>query len=207
MVFAHCQFETDLWSQGHQYVVGIDEVGRGAWAGPLVIGAVIFPTNSCPNFPLADSKQLSPKKRAKLIPQITSCALAHAIIEVSVQEINEIGVGKACQKGFQQAVKSFNMHPDFVLIDAFKIVGHPLEKQNAIIKGDEQSVSIAAASILAKEYRDNLMRDIHSAEPRFCFDKNVGYGTKDHRAAIGKHGLSTYHRTSYDLGRWLNLGF
>ncbi len=203
MVFAHAQFETELWSQGHHYVVGIDEVGRGAWAGPLVIGAVVFKADNPPQFPLADSKQLSSKKRAKLIPQISSSALAQAIIEVSVQEINEIGVGKACQKGFQRAVQSFDLSPDFVLIDAFKIVGHPLEKQKAIIKGDEQSISIAAASIIAKEYRDNLMRQLHLAEPRYCFDTNVGYGTKEHRDAIGQHGLSSSHRLSYDLSKWV----
>jgi ribonuclease HII len=199
---AHSQFEQEQWNKGYNYVVGIDEVGRGCWAGPAVIGAVIFPKDCLLSFQLADSKKLSPKKRQALVPLIKSAALCHALYEVTLQEINELGVGKAIQNGFAQIVKILSYLPDFVLIDAFKIKEYPSEKQKAIIKGDEQSISIAAASILAKEHRDALMKSVHLSEPRYNFAHNVGYGTKEHRDALAKHGLSAHHRTSFDLTKW-----
>ena len=203
MDFAHNQFETDLWNRGFSSVVGIDEVGRGCWAGPAVVGAVIFPKNFTPLFKLADSKQLSEKKRKQLVPQIKEHAIAHAIHEVPLELINQVGVGKAIQQGFNEILKIISVTADFILIDAFKIKGYPPEKQQAIIKGDQQSISIAAASIIAKEYRDNVMRQLHETEPLYNFKNNVGYGTKEHRDAIAKHGLSLHHRTSFNLSNWI----
>lgn len=203
MVFAHAEYEKAQWKKGYECVVGIDEVGRGCWAGPAVIGAVVFPKNCNPDFQLADSKKLSPKKRQKLVPLIKQYALCHALVEVGVNAINELGVGKAIQQGFTEIINKLSMIPDFVLIDAFKIAGFPEDKQQPIIKGDEQSISIAAASILAKEYRDELMQNLHNDYPHYNFAENVGYGTKEHRDALASYGLSMHHRTSFDLNKWL----
>jgi ribonuclease HII len=202
IVFAHNQIEKSLWSQNKVYIVGIDEVGMGAWAGPLVVGAVIFPVNFTPSFKLADSKQLTAKKRATLVPLIQSTALSYAVVEVVVEEINQHGLAASVQIGYQRAIKALHTPPDFLLIDALKLKSWPADKQQGIIKGDQQSISIAAASILAKQYRDQLMRNLHTLEPRYAFKTNVGYGTKAHRDAIALHGLSQYHRMGYDLTKW-----
>jgi ribonuclease HII len=203
MLLAHNKFESQLWLQDKKYILGIDEVGRGCWAGPLVIGAVMFPQDATLDFPLADSKLLSEKKRLNLDEKIKSSALAYTIVEVPLDEINTKGVGQAAQTGFLTAVQKITPKVDHVLIDAFKIKNYPLDKQTPIIKGDQQSISIAAASIIAKNYRDQLMRNIHPEVPHYNFQKNVGYGTAEHRNAIAKHGLCQYHRISYDLQKWL----
>lgn len=203
MIFADSQFEQPLWDQNKQYIAGIDEVGMGAWAGPLVIGAVIFPVNFIPSFKLADSKQLTKKKRANLVSLIEASATSYAVIEVIVDEINQQGLAASVQIGYQRVIKALKFTPDFLLIDALKLKSWPSDKQQGIIKGDQQSISIAAASILAKEYRDNLMRQLHLVEPRYAFQTNVGYGTQAHRDAIARHGLSSHHRIGYDLTKWL----
>ncbi len=203
MITAHSQFEQTYWTQGKKYIAGVDEVGRGCWAGPAIVGAVIFPADVPLNFELADSKLLTKKKREELVAQIQNAAVSYAISEVPLEYINSVGVGKAIQHGFKTTVQSLSTVPDFILIDAFKIKEYPAEKQLNIIKGDQQSISIAAASIIAKVFRDNLMSQLHKLEPRFGFNQNKGYGTKSHRTAIAQFGLSMYHRTSYNLEKWL----
>jgi ribonuclease HII len=202
MLLAHTQFESKLWSQNIEYIAGIDEVGRGAWAGPMVIGAVIFPLNFHNVEPLADSKLLTEKKRNVLSGYIKSNAIAYCVVEAPIDNINELGIGKSGQIAFLEATKKLNVKPEHVLIDAFKIKNYPETKQTAIIKGDQQSISIAAASIIAKVYRDALMRDLHNSIPEYNFKKNVGYGTKEHRESIARIGLSDHHRKSFNLAKW-----
>ncbi|MDQ3099502.1 MAG: ribonuclease HII [bacterium] len=203
MILAQSQFENIYWSTGKKYIAGIDEVGRGCWAGPAVVGAVVFPQNCKLNFLLADSKLISQKKREELDTLIRQTATACFIAEVSLESINSDGVGNAIQQSFLTVTQSLPLQPDFVLIDAFKIQNYPLHKQSNIIKGDQHSISIAAASIIAKVYRDKKMKELHQSESRFGFDVNKGYGTKLHRDAIAKHGLSIHHRTSFNLHKWI----
>jgi ribonuclease HII len=204
MLAAHCQYEKSLWSQNKKYIVGIDEVGRGAWAGPMIIGAVILPPDIEPPFQLADSKLCTEKRRNIITPKIYEYALSTAIFEVPIEYINQYGIGKSGQYGFYSVLQKLSIQPDHILIDAFKIKEVPAEKQTAIIKGDQLSASIAAASIIAKVYRDKLMRALHLQAPEYSFDKNVGYGTKAHRDSILKNGLSKLHRKSFNLSKWLN---
>lgn len=203
MIFPTLNYEQQLWGSGHNLVCGIDEVGRGSFAGPVVVGAVIFPKD-CPIIEgLTDSKLLSPKKREKFESRIKDQALCWAVAEVSVVVINKVGIGKATQLAFRKVVKNLEESPDFILMDAFYIKHLDRKKQLPIIKGDQKSLSIAAASVLAKVYRDNLMVKLHKIYPQYGFDKHKGYGTKDHREAIAKHGLSKIHRTSFSLQKFL----
>ena len=198
------EFENKLWQQGLSYVAGVDEVGRGCFAGPVVAAAVILPDGFSVTDKINDSKQLSPKVRKELAIIIRKLALAFSIAEVSVQVINDIGIGKAAQKAFVQAVKNLSIQPEHVLIDAFMITDLPKVNQTPIIHGDCLSISIAAASIIAKVYRDELMEKLHPKYTVYDFYSNKGYGTKKHRDAIGKYGLCELHRTSFDLAKFLN---
>ncbi|MBI4039611.1 ribonuclease HII [Candidatus Daviesbacteria bacterium] len=194
--------EQTLWSQGYRLVAGFDEVGRGSWAGPVVVGAVVFPQDCQIHPELKDSKQLSAKKRQQLLEWIKKVALAWAIAETGVDIINKLGIGKATQIAFRKTFTK--IQPDYVLMDAFYIK-HILRKyQKPIIKGDEKCASIAAASILAKVYRDDLMVRLNKTFPQYGFDKHKGYGTRLHQDAIAKYGLSQVHRTSFNLQKFLH---
>lgn len=195
-------YETELWLKGNDYVAGIDEVGRGAWAGPLVIAAVILPKNFFTTLPINDSKKTPKKLRETLAQEIKNIAISYKIVEVSVDDINAQGLAKAGSLGFFEATK-LEIPPDHILIDAFKIKDYPAQNQTAIIKGDQKSLTIAAASIIAKVYRDTLMQELHELAPDYGFNTHVGYGTAFHRQAIKKFGLSKFHRTSYNLSKWL----
>lgn len=198
--------EKDLWQKGYRYVVGLDEAGRGSWAGPVVAAAVIFPTNCRASsltpaqispLRIRDSKQLRGHQRAQLDEFIRRNCLAFTISEISVKTINREGIVKASQRAFRKCLKEIRPVPDFVLIDAFFIKHLAKKNQKPIIKGDQKSLSIAAASIVAKVYRDNLMVKLHQADPRYHFDLHKGYGTKIHQEAIRKYGLSRDHRNTF----------
>jgi ribonuclease HII len=195
--------EIELWEQGYTYIAGVDEVGRGAFAGPVVAAAVILPQN----FPFAseinDSKILSKQKREQLATIIRLYAVSYAIAEVSLIEINRFGIGQAAQKAFSQAIGKLRYLPEYVLIDAFYLNRPHKVKQKAIIHGDGISLTIAAASIIAKVYRDRVMERLHEAFPKYNFANNKGYGTDEHRKMIKKHGLCPLHRTSFDLQKFL----
>lgn len=195
--------EKILWQKGYQFVAGVDEVGRGCFAGPVVTAAVILPQTFTSPTPINDSKKLSPKIRTELAEVIKQQAIAYAIAEVSVEVINQIGIGKATQTAFVQAVKNLSKTPDHILIDAFYIVDLPKANQKPIIRGDGISISIAAASIIAKVYRDELMQKLHTNYTVYDFATNKGYGTQRHREAIGKHGLCEMHRKSFDLSKFV----
>lgn len=193
-------FEKSLWQKGFNYIAGIDEVGRGSWAGPVVAAGVILPKNFTIPQIFGDSKQLKPLLRQKLSKFIEETAVAYFISEVSVGKINKIGVGKASQIAFRKVAKFLTPKPQFILMDAFYIKHLNRKNQLAIKGGDQLSASIASASIIAKVYRDNLMKKLSKAYPQYGFGKHKGYGTKNHQLAIKTHGFSKIHRTSYNLG-------
>lgn len=196
-------YESKLWNQGLRYITGVDEVGRGCFAGPVVAAAVILPSNFNATDKINDSKKLSPKIRRELSKIIKEHAVAFSIAEVSVQIINNVGIGKAAQIAFFNAVKSLGKTPEHILIDAFAIEALPKHNQTAIIHGDSLSISIAAASIIAKVYRDELMEQLHKQYEMYDFFTNKGYGTKKHRDAIRQYGLCDMHRTSFNLTKFL----
>lgn len=197
------QYEQQLWRSGIRIVAGIDEVGRGAFAGPVVVAAVILPHDFSCDLPLHDSKLLSAHKREAVAGIIQQKALSFAIAEISVLWINKLGIGKATQMAFRKSIRLLHQEPDHVLIDAFLVKDYPKEKQTPIVHGDRLSISIAAASIIAKVYRDALMRDLHTKYSVYGFAENKGYGTRSHQEALRVHGLSPMHRTSFALDRFL----
>lgn len=203
MTYPTFQEEQILWNQGFRHVAGVDEVGRGCFAGPIVTAAVILPSNFKSLIPINDSKVLSAKIRSELAQVIKQQAIAYAISEVSVTVINNLGIAKATQQSFRQAVKALIKRPDYILIDAFYIQHLSRKKQKPIIHGDGLSISIAAASIIAKVYRDELMEKLHNRFSEYDFATNKGYGTKKHREAIRQYGLSKIHRTSFKLTKFL----
>jgi ribonuclease HII len=191
-----------LWNQGIAHVAGVDEVGRGCFAGPVVTAAVIMPHNFTATDEINDSKLLSAKKREKLAEIIKKFALAYAIAEIPVAIINAIGIGKATQQAFHLAITKLSLPPEFILMDAFYIQTIAREIQKPIIHGDQKSISIAAASIIAKVYRDELMKKLHALYEVYDFATNKGYGTKKHREAIKQFGLCDLHRTSFNLQKY-----
>jgi ribonuclease HII len=204
MIFPTLEIEQGLWAQGHKLICGLDEVGRGCFAGPVVVGVVVFPQDVVVPEGVADSKLLTPKKRQKLAQEIKEVALEWKIAEVSVEVINQVGIGKAAQLAFKQAVESLENGWDYCLIDAFFINGLDRSKQKPIVGGDKICASISAASIIAKVYRDELMVKLHEQYPEYGFDKHKGYGSKQHQEALKKHGLCSIHRTSFNLDKFLH---
>lgn len=195
--------ESFYWNFGIDHVIGLDEVGRGAFAGPIVAAGVIFK----PGFKhelldkVNDSKLVKPKLREELSVFIKANSI-WAIESVDIEFINKYGIGKANNAVFRKVLKTmlknFNDLNHFILIDGFKIK-HPayFKNQKAIVKGDQKSLSIAAASIIAKVYRDNLMKEASKIYPNYNFAKNKGYGTLEHRNALKIHGISKFHRISF----------
>ena len=204
MILSTLNIETKLWNSGYSLVCGLDEVGRGSFAGPVVVGAVIFPKNCQPIKGIADSKLLKPGQREKLAEAIKKCALAWSVAEITVPTINKVGIGKASQMGFRKAIKSLRIYPDFVLIDAFYVKHLNKKRQKPIKDGDKICASISAASIIAKVYRDKLMKKLHKKYPLYGFGKHKGYGTKIHQEMIRLHGLSRIHRRSFNLDKYIS---
>lgn len=203
MIIPTLQEEQLLWNSGFLNVCGLDEVGRGCFAGPVVTGAVIFKSDSKIPEGIRDSKLLKPETRKKLLQEIKDNCLAWSIGQSSVELINELGIVGATQKAFYQSVQNLNIPPDFLLIDAFFIDGIDKTKQKPIIHGDALCISIAAASIIAKVYRDELMEKLALQYPEYGLEKHKGYGTKQHRDAIKKYGLKDIHRKSFNLSKFL----
>lgn len=203
MFYANSLLEQSLWNQGYPLVCGIDEVGRGCFAGPVVAGAVIFSSVSKIPKGIADSKLLKPRVREDLAERIKESAEAWAVGLVDVLDINRFGIGKSTQMAFRKAIGRLSKLPDFVLIDAFYINHYRKERQRPVKDGDKLSVSIAAASIVAKVFRDKFMEEMDLKFPGYGFSKHKGYGTKFHQAAIKKLGLSNLHRKSFNLSKFL----
>lgn len=188
-------YEVKLSAQGYAFVAGVDEVGRGCLAGPVVACAVILPESGYPDG-IDDSKRLSPEKREWLSERIRGCALAWAVGTASVEEIDSINILRASLLAMKRAVGALAPAPHALLIDGrdrIEWTGH----QRALIGGDRLSVSIAAASILAKVYRDRLMADLDTLYPGYDFAGHKGYGSRAHRQALQSLGLTPLHRKSF----------
>lgn len=190
------KFENELRAEGYKLIAGVDEAGRGSLVGPVVIGAVILPPNLYLER-LNDSKKISAKIREKLFDEITAQAISYSIVEVGIEEIDAVNIYQATKNGMLRAVQNLKVQPEYVLVDAMK-----LELENtparAIIHGDALSATIAAASILAKVYRDRLADEWAKNFPAYGFEKNRGYGTKKHLAAIKNFGFCELHRKSFN---------
>ncbi len=178
------------------YLCGIDEVGRGPLAGPVYAAAVILPKD-CDILYLNDSKKLTEKKREELYDVIMEKAVAVSIGHNNNERIDEINILQATYEAMTMAVNGLSVKPDALLIDAVHIPQLEQYKQVSIIKGDAKSVSIAAASIIAKVTRDRLMKEYAKEYPQYGFDSNKGYGSADHIAAIKKYGPCPIHRKSF----------
>jgi len=188
-------FDSQFRSSGFKLIAGTDEAGRGPLAGPVVIAAVILP-ETYDNFEINDSKKLSENTRLRLAKEIKSVAVCHTIITLGVDIIEELNILKASLHGMKLAIESLTPTPHIVLVDGNKQFSSSI-LQKAIVKGDGTSLSIAAASILAKVERDRIMTEIHSAFPEYGWEKNKGYATASHRRAIVKYGASPHHRPTF----------
>ncbi len=177
---------------------GCDEVGRGCLAGPVVAAAVILPKKFKHKL-LNDSKQVTEEVRLQLDAVIKSEAIAWAIAEVSPQEIDQINILKASFKAMHLALDQLTTTPELLLIDGNRFTPYKSIKHQCIIKGDSKFLSIAAASIIAKNYRDDLMKKLSIDFPEYGWDTNVGYPTPKHRMGIKKVGVSSHHRISFQL--------
>jgi ribonuclease HII len=188
-------YERELWDDGVSFIAGIDEAGRGPLAGPVVAAAVVIP--ECVEFPLVnDSKKLTDKQRRKLRAEIMSVdKVLFSIVEISVDEIEKNNILKATHSAMKKTVLKLDC-ADFALIDGLPVPSFPIPFK-AIVKGDSKSASIAAASILAKVYRDELMEKYAVIYPQYGFEKNKGYGTAAHMLALKKYGPCPIHRKTF----------
>ena len=177
---------------------GTDEAGRGCLAGPVTAAAVILPT-SFRNRLLNDSKQLSEKNRAILKPIIETEAISFGVYHIFETEIDTINILNASIKAMHGAISKLKKVPNYIIVDGNKFKSYEKIPHQTIIKGDSKYLSIAAASILAKTYRDKYMEKIHEEFPMYNWKQNKGYPTKEHRAAIQKFGITKYHRKSFRL--------
>lgn len=183
---------------GDKIEAGCDEVGRGCLAGPVVAAAVILPLDYKHKL-LTDSKLLSKKKREFIRKDILNDAIEYAIAEISNEEVDKINVLQASILGMHRALDQLAQRPELILVDGNKFIPYNNTPHHCIIKGDGKYMSIAAASILAKTYRDDLMEKLSISYPEYGWERNVGYPTKEHRIAIEKYGITPYHRKSFRL--------
>ena len=190
-------FEKKLWGAGFSLIAGVDEAGRGALAGPVGAAAVIFPSRT-ENFGLRDSKKLTAARRETLFKEIEQKVVSIGICVVGPEEIDRINILRATLKAMEAALSFLNPRPDYVIIDGNQSVKCDLP-QETIVKGDDRSFSIAAASIIAKVTRDRVMASLHDKFPNYNFPGHKGYGTEEHRNAIIKYGMSSVHRKSFVL--------
>lgn len=191
-------FERSLWNGGFRFVAGIDEAGRGALAGPVAVGAVVFPAgmSELALEGVDDSKALTPRRREHFAEVVKSLALAWAVGYSLPAEIDSLGIVWAVYLAARRALAFLGVAPDYLLLDYFTLPECELP-QTALVKGDGRALSIAAASILAKVHRDELMRSYDGAFPAYGFGRHKGYGTAFHRAAVKELGLSAIHRRSF----------
>jgi ribonuclease HII len=188
-------FERMYYSHGYQRIAGVDEAGRGPLAGPVVAAAVILPPEGIEER-LYDSKKISSRKREELFEIIFSKASGVGIGIVGQEEIDLLNIFQATLKAMALAIEDLPIPPDFILVDGNQVIQIPLP-QKPIRKGDQLSTSIAAASIVAKVTRDRMMMEWHQKYPHYNFARHKGYGTKEHREAIGKFGICELHRKTF----------
>jgi ribonuclease HII len=201
-MFYALRMQRDLWDyeikagkKGYRLIAGVDEAGRGPLAGPVVAAAVVLPADAILQG-LNDSKKLSPTRREELFPKIQTQAVVYGVAVVNPEVIDKINILQAALLAMQQAVEQLQPVPDLLLIDGNQKTASSIE-QWAIVKGDSKSLSIAAASVLAKVTRDHIMQDYHQLYPQYEFARHKGYGTKLHRDLIAEHGPCPIHRSTF----------
>ena len=204
-------FEQRAWANGCRRVAGVDEAGRGPLAGPVVAAAVFIPPSTFDSEPddvlagLTDSKQLSPARRSHFYSILTGLSgVDWAIGSASVEEIDTVNILQATHLAMKRAVEGLSKAPDHLLVDGRPVPDLPVAS-TAIVRGDGQSLSIAAASVVAKVARDALMQDLDAAYPAYGFSRNKGYGTREHRDALREHGPCPCHRMTFAPVRQLRL--
>jgi ribonuclease HII len=190
-----CRYEVEAHKMGFSLIAGVDEVGRGPLAGPVVTAAVILPYGLLIEG-INDSKKLSEKQREALYEVIKEKAISFGVGIVSEKEIDELNILNATKKAMEISIAALMPQPDYILIDAVRLPTVKIE-QTSIIKGDALSISIAAASIVAKVTRDRLIVELDNKYPEYGFAKHKGYGTPDHIEAINKYGICPIHRVSF----------
>ncbi len=211
------KYEINAWKSGVEYIAGVDEVGRGALAGPMVVSAVILNKKHIieQDFSLRtltkeyelyekinDSKKVSDKVRRIISSFLHTELIDYSLVEVPHSDIDKLGISTCTERAFHSAINSLKIRPSHIFTDSFEIKMLAKESQTNLVRGDSLSISIAAASIIAKVYRDDLMIKLHDNNSNYQvygFDKHKGYGTLAHRRAIKEHGLSDIHRKSYSI--------
>jgi len=192
---AYRTLENALRRMGFVYVAGVDEVGRGCLAGPVVAGAVVLdPDRYIPR--ICDSKTVTAPERDRLYDSITHHAVCWSVVAVDPEEIDRINIHQASLRAMQRAILACVPLPDMVLVDAFRVPDLPMA-QRAVVHGDARCTAIAAASIVAKVTRDRAMLELHGRDPRYGFDRHKGYATRDHLDAVSRFGYSDAHRRSF----------
>lgn len=198
------EYEQQYWSQGINHIAGLDEAGMGALAGPVVAGAVVFSESALDKIiahqkkiPIRDSKLLSEIQREKAANFIREIASFFAIGIATVEEIDRLNIRNASHLAMRRAIDNLSQPPDMLIIDGTSAAIHPTIFSLSLIKGDQLSYSIAAASILAKVTRDATMKALHETFPVYGFDSHKGYGAKKHMDALAIHGITEHHRKSY----------
>lgn len=200
--------ERELIAAGARVVAGVDEVGRGAWAGPVVVGAAVSAATPPPNG-LTDSKLLTAPRREALVPELEAWATAYAFGAASPEEIDELGMTAALRLAAVRALEALPVRPDAVVLDgSHDFLGEPWSVRT-VVKGDQACIGVAAASVLAKVYRDGLMAELGAGHPAFAFGDNAGYPSPTHRKALEEFGPTPFHRMSWafldDLPQWRHL--
>jgi ribonuclease HII len=193
--YASRRLENAIRRTGVRFVAGVDEVGRGCLAGPVMAGAVVLDPDRLVSG-IADSKLLSPDERERLFDEIVQSALAWTVTRVDAPEIDRLNIHRASLQAMRDAVLALAPAPGFVLVDGFRIPGLAMP-QRALIGGDRRSTAIAAASILAKVTRDRVMVSLHADDPRYGFDQHKGYATRQHLDAVARFGYSSVHRKTF----------
>ncbi len=197
--FPDLKFESTLWKKGVLQIAGIDEAGRGCWAGPVTAAAVILPANTAIEITLQgvnDSKKLKPNQRDTFSRIIKKSALAWGVGFASVEEIDQYGIVPATRLAVKRAISELSILPAHLLLDYLTLPDLCIG-QTSLIKGDARSLTIAAASILAKTSRDETMKELAREYPQYGFDQHKGYGTAVHRKAMNEYGLTPLHRRSF----------
>lgn len=189
--------EKELWQSGERIVAGIDEVGRGAWAGPVVAAAIVLKPDHKQIDLVKDSKMLTSLQRARLNELIQASCVSYGVGVVDNMTIDQISIGKATKLAMQKAIEDLKSYPDYILVDAMDLDGYCDCRFSSIIKGDQKIYSISCASIVAKVARDNMMSKLDKKYELYYFDVHKGYGTKKHQQALNEYGPCDLHRYSY----------
>jgi ribonuclease HII len=200
------EIEQGFWSRGLFIVAGIDEVGRGPLAGPVVAAAVVMPEN-CSVCGADDSKRLTQKQRDTLVVEIRATALAVGLGAASAREIDQLNIRRATALAMERAIGRLGLVPDHLLIDGLPVPELGLERQTAIVEGDHRVHSIACASIVAKVCRDQLMHRLASHYPQYGWERNKGYGTPEHLEALRRLGRTPHHRLSFQVSEQYPIDF